>query len=359
MANAARTPINEATFLAKAFASALHPTRIIPFYYRSTGLVEDDDVTITTLVTANRFKVFKELVERYQGPISVTVHIPFPADASLASLPLTHPSVTALNRLHTLYTSSPFFSKYVDVHLALSPFAASARPGKHTDYAHAEDHTMEQEGEGEGGRQFNVWRNTARLFARTEFVMMLDVDFAVCTDWRQAVRDALEVVRELKEGRAALVVPAFEYANLEDGMDQRKFPRDKESLVQLTRESPPSLTSFHAAWAPGHNSTDYPQYYSIPPSSGEVYRVTQYQSAYEPYVIMSKRVTWCDERFTGYGANKAACLFEMYLSGVSFYVLADHFLIHQSHTYEEEARREERKYNRKLYSDFKEEACLR
>ena len=31
----------------------------------------------------------------------------------------------------------------------------------------------------------------------------------------------------------------------------------------------------------------------------------------------------------------------MYLSGVSFYVLADHFLIHQSHTYEEEARREE------------------
>ena len=31
----------------------------------------------------------------------------------------------------------------------------------------------------------------------------------------------------------------------------------------------------------------------------------------------------------------------MYLSGVSFYVLSDHFLIHQSHTYEEEARREE------------------
>lgn len=84
----------------------------------------------------------------------------------------------------------------------------------------------------------------------------------------------------------------------------------------------------------------------------------------------------CDERFTGYGANKAACLFEMYLSGVSFYVLADHFVIHQSHTYEEQARREEvrgqenvissyayaawqRKYNRKLYADFKEEACLR
>lgn len=88
-----------------------------------------------------------------------------------------------------------------------------------------------------------------------------------------------------------------------------------------------------------------------------MYKVTRYQSAYEPYVVTSKSVPWCvccgserfrsriflrcDERFTGYGGNKAACLFEMYISGVSFYVLGDHFLIHQSHKYEEEARREE------------------
>lgn len=52
-------------------------------------------------------------------------------------------------------------------------------------------------------------------------------------------------------------------------------------------------------------------------------------------------MTRCDERFTGYGGNKAACLFEMYLSGISFYVLGDHFLIHQNHLYEEEARRSE------------------
>lgn len=49
----------------------------------------------------------------------------------------------------------------------------------------------------------------------------------------------------------------------------------------------------------------------------------------------------CEERFTGYGANKAACLFEIYISGVDYYVLADHFLIHQSHKYEEQARKEE------------------
>ena len=111
--------------------------------------------------------------------------------------------------------------------------------------------------------------------------------------------------------------------------------------MQLAHARPPKIAPFHATWAAGHNSTDYMRYFSIPPGSGEVYRVAQYQSAYEPYVIMSKHVSWCDERFTGYGANKAACLFEMYLSGVSFYVMADHFLIHQTHKYEEAARREE------------------
>ena len=116
---------------------------------------------------------------------------------------------------------------------------------------------------------------------------------------------------------------------------------------------------FHAFWAPGHNATDYKRFYSSPP--GEVYKVTKYQSAYEPYVIFKKNgPPWyviptlyglqnnqflfllrCDERFVGYGGNKAACLFEMYLAGVSYYVLADHFVIHQNHLYEEMARKNE------------------
>lgn len=77
-------------------------------------------------------------------------------------------------------------------------------------------------------------------------------------------------------------------------------------------------------------------------------------------LALSNRIfSRCDERFIGYGGNKAACLYEMYLSGMSFYVLADHFLVHQSHPYEEEARKLERKSNRKIYQDFKEEVCLR
>lgn len=39
----------------------------------------------------------------------------------------------------------------------------------------------------------------------------------------------------------------------------------------------------------------------------------------------------CDERFSGYGVNKQACIFELFLSGVSLYVLPQDFIIHTTH----------------------------
>jgi Glycosyl-transferase for dystroglycan len=140
------------------------------------------------------------------GPISVTIHVPLS-------------SLSTLQDLHALYTSSPSFSTYVDVHLVLSPFYNS-----------------------EGSRQFNAWRNLARMFAKTEFVMMLDVDFVPCTDFRGFLRRALkdsqdngmvmdqpekDFMDRLRDGTAALVIPAFEYAKQADGVDQSRFPTDK------------------------------------------------------------------------------------------------------------------------------------
>lgn len=243
--------VREETFLSKAFSEAIHPTRIIPFYFKASSHVNPDDVAIATLVTSNRLKVFKQLVERYRGPISVTIHIPLPLHATFSSLKPDHPSRVALNNLHALYASSSLFARHVDVHLALSPFTSALSAGP----------VSQTESDSEGSRQFNVWRNVARLFARTDFVMMLDVDFAVCTDWREFVRDAIrtaassspigspfrtgrrprrtrdavhisanttEIVKKLREGAAALVVPAFEYVKQQDGTDQRTFPTDKE-----------------------------------------------------------------------------------------------------------------------------------
>lgn len=58
--------------LSRAFPRLMHPSRIVPYYYRATGRFENDDITVTTLMISNdRFPVFLNLVQRYKG-----VHIP-------------------------------------------------------------------------------------------------------------------------------------------------------------------------------------------------------------------------------------------------------------------------------------------
>jgi hypothetical protein len=206
-------PMSEDLFLSKAFANSMRPTKIVPFFYRATGNVDPEDITITTLITSNRFKVFAQLVERYRGeaiafsaiqpnvfssscisffrtgPISVTVHVEN----------ITSHIHELLDSLHVLYTSSTAMSTYVDVHLVIDSY----------------------------DRQFNTWRNIARFFGRTDFVMMLDVDFSLCTDFRGAIRRSKAVMDKLRDGHAALVVPAFEYVKASEGADQETFPRDK------------------------------------------------------------------------------------------------------------------------------------
>ncbi|KAF8483785.1 glycosyl-transferase for dystroglycan-domain-containing protein [Russula ochroleuca] len=311
----------------------MHPMKIFPYFYKASETFDEDDITITTLVTPNRFEVLRKLAARYEGPLSVTVHIPLPPmSPGKSSSPTLHNSLLAL---HALVANSPGLAKRADIHLVISPFP----------------------------RAFNAWRNIARLLARTTYMLLLDVDFAVCTDWRASVRALLRdgegsssVARRVREGSAALVLPAFEYVKQAEGRNQDAFPRDKHALLDLVRAN--RVAPFHASFSAGHNSTDYRRFYAAKP--GVIYKVTQYHPSYEPYVVVRRDAGgWCDERFTGYGGNKAACLFDMYLSGVSFYVLSDHFLVHQSHVYEEEARRSERKHNRRIQSDFKEEACLR
>jgi hypothetical protein len=120
-----------------------------------------------------------------------------------SSSPTLHNSLLAL---HALVANSPGLAKRADIHLVISPFP----------------------------RAFNAWRNIARLLARTTYMLLLDVDFAVCTDWRASVRALLRdgegsssVARRVREGSAALVLPAFEYVKQAEGRNQDAFPRDK------------------------------------------------------------------------------------------------------------------------------------
>ena len=185
----------------------------------------------------------------YLGPISVTIHV----SNDVAT------RTKLLESLHSLYTTSASMSLYVDVHLVVDDF----------------------------DRQFNMWRNVAKFFSRTLYIMMLDVDFAICTDFRKRILGSEQVLEKLEDGSAAFVVPAFEYTMQSDGMDPTTFPADKNALLELVKEG--KIGMFHAFWNPGHGATNYTRYYEAQPS--EVYRVRSYTHGYEPYVIYKKEGT--------------------------------------------------------------------
>ncbi|KAG1148935.1 hypothetical protein G6F37_011515 [Rhizopus arrhizus] len=305
----------EDQILSKVFADAMGPSKVIPYYFKATEALDSEDVTIATLVTHNRFPVLSRLATRYQGPISVAIHINDDATKQ-----------TILNDLHAMYQTNPDMGRFVDIHLVVDKL----------------------------DRQFNMWRNVAKFFARTEYIMMLDVDFHLCTDFRQSLRKHTDLMDILRQGKGAVVVPAFEYLAEEDGEDWRTFPTTKEALIDIVQEE--KIDMFHITWTRGHGSTNYTKWYG----ASDPYRVEEYNYSYEPYVIYKKEGSpWCDERFVGYGANKAACLYEIYLAGIDYWVLPDDFLIHQTHHYPEDTRAKERKYNKRLYDYFREEVCLR
>ena len=88
------------------------------------------------------------------------------------------------------------------------------------------------------------------------------------------------------------------------------------------------------------SGTNYTQFYSTPIDS--LYRVSTYTHAYEPYVVFPRvGLPYCEEKFVGYGGNKAACLYQMHLSGIEFYVMGGEWVIHRSHAYAEKTRTHE------------------
>lgn len=231
------------------------------------------------------------------GPISAAIHIN--DDETRDAI---------LNDLHAMYEANPHVQEHVDIHLIVDKF----------------------------DRQFNMWRNVAKFFSRSEYLMMLDVDFHLCTDFRKSIRSNPHIMEKLRTGTAALVVPAFEFIEQKDGQDWKTFPTDKQQLMDLVKNE--KIDMFHRDWQPGHGSTNYAKWYA----SDEEYVVTEYNYSYEPYIIYKKEGTpWCDERFIGYGANKAACLYEIYLSGIDYWILPNDFLIHQTHYYLEDTRKKE------------------
>lgn len=54
-------------FQSKAFSGAMGPSNIHPYYYKATKNIKNEDISISTIVTSDRFPVLSRLASRYQG----------------------------------------------------------------------------------------------------------------------------------------------------------------------------------------------------------------------------------------------------------------------------------------------------
>ncbi|KAJ3384753.1 hypothetical protein HDU92_003439 [Lobulomyces angularis] len=289
----------------KMFQNILKPTKLEPFHFEMKGLFEPSDITLTTMITVDRFDILLNCMTIFDGLFSVALHIAEDSDLS-----------ENLEKLKIFISKNrEFIETRLDIHLVVDKFP----------------------------RQLNYLRNVARFFSRTDLILPLDVDFMINKSFIKHVKSNDFIFGKLLNGEAVFIIPAFEYHGVHINTTYESFPQEKKDVIKLFKEE--KLMIFHGTDNKGHTSTNYTMWMN----TTDPYRIEPNSFSYEPYAIFNKNtVPWSDERFIGYGGNKAAWWYEIYLAGLEFWVVPNDFLIHQYHKYDDSVRLKEVRKQKKI-----------
>ncbi|CAM9552575.1 unnamed protein product [Choristocarpus tenellus] len=199
----------------------------------------------------------------------------------------------------------------------------------------------------------NKLRNEALSLAKTDLVLICDVDFLPCKRLGEIARTP-GVCAGLLEACAGeltcIVLPAFEalpFANTDnhhegrlgdcqisqvegrfDGLDW--IAESLETKQDLIRECfRERIIPFGSrVWEQGHRATMFERWKYVEAS----YEVS-YEEGFEPFVIMHRGlVPPFDERFEGYGRNKVIFFFLLQALGFNFSVHPHLYLVHYPHS---------------------------
>lgn len=259
------------------------------FVRRSTYAVDrQEDITLITHVTVDRFYKLLDMVLVWEGPISVVLYAQMQSDQ--------------LTKALAIYDSSPPLLYYVDLHVVYA---------NNTRYP------------------ANVLRNLAIKEARSDYVFSLDVDLITSGQMHSQLKRFLKSDSHLaaaftqpKTYRVALVVPAFE-----SDLTWQSLPRTKEELAKSLNEQitrPVNLDRCSKC----HGPTNYDYWIR----AKAPYRA-HFHWIYEPYLILRKTadLPLFEERLKGYGFDKNFHTWHLALAGYSFWVLPDVFVVHINH----------------------------
>ncbi|XP_029469553.1 beta-1,4-glucuronyltransferase 1 [Rhinatrema bivittatum] len=315
------------------------------------------ELVLATHATLNNLHYLRGLVERWRGPLSLALFAPSPEEVRLATL-----------AIYALTTLCMPVRELVSFHLVchsgdLASFPELEDRGEFARLRSCAEAFGKVANTSATQRNYalgtnisypnNLLRNVARMAAAARFVLVTDMDMLPSEGLRPAFLALAAGRREEPGGeQAVFAVPAFEIRHA------RKVPVDKAELLQLYQVG--EIRPFYEELCPRCQApTNYSHWLNLPaePSLRIAYTVA-WKDPWEPFYIGPRSVPAYDERFKQYGFNRISQACELHVSGHTFHVLDNAFLVHQGFkvTGEFHAQKEaENQRNRALFRQFKQE----
>ncbi|XP_028172854.1 LARGE xylosyl- and glucuronyltransferase 2-like [Ostrinia furnacalis] len=254
-------------------------------YYMDYSYTDIDnfDVTLVLQLSMDRLQFLERLVKHWEGPLSAAIYL---SDCEVAKL-------------------ESFIRDWSDT------LSARRNIGYHLVFKHDSVHYP-----------VNYLRNVALENVNTPYVFLMDVDFVPMAGLYEHLRSATKLINPYPQ-KKCLVVPAFETQRY-----RASPPRNKPALLaRIGTHGTGDVAPFRAReWPRGHRATNYSRW-SIATAPYEV----EWQSDYEPYLVVHRSVPKYDTRFSGFGWNKVSHSVELRAQGYRPVVLPGAFVVHTPH----------------------------
>ncbi|XP_013191389.2 xylosyl- and glucuronyltransferase LARGE1 isoform X2 [Amyelois transitella] len=242
--------------LCMSFRAAQRAVLRTHIYYMdySYNNIDNFDVTLVLQLSMDRLQFLERLVKYWEGPLSAAIYL---SDCEVAK-----------------------FESYIR---NLSDTLSSRRNiGYHLVFQQDNVHYP-----------VNYLRNVALSNVDTPYVFLMDADFVPMVGLYEHLREAIRLTNPYPQ-KKCLVVPAFETQRY-----RASPPRNKAALLarlSLTGDIAPFRSR---EWPRGHRATNYTRWIN----ATAPYEV-EWQTDYEPYLVVHRSVPKYDTRFSGFGWNK-------------------------------------------------------
>ncbi|KAM7086539.1 beta-1,4-glucuronyltransferase 1 [Molossus nigricans] len=314
--------------------------------------MDPNDVILATHASVDNLLHLSGLLERWEGPLSVSVFAATKEEAQLATV-LTYalsshcPDMRARVAMHLVCPSRyeaavpdprepGEFALLRSCQEVFDKLARVAQPG--INYALGTNVSYPN----------NLLRNLAREGAN--YALVIDVDMVPSEGLWRGLREMLDQSKQW--AGTALVVPAFEIRRA------RRMPTNKNELLQLYQVGE-VRPFYYGLCTPCQAPTNYSRWVNLPEETllRPAY-VVPWQDPWEPFYVAGGKVPTFDERFRQYGFNRISQACELHVAGFDFEVLNEGFLVHKGfkealkfHPQKEA----ENQHNKILYRQFKQE----